>query len=93
MLNYGRVIAVLEEELGQAGAEAVSDAINQYLASVKVSDIPCTEDVIVLYSLAYAFDCSNLNHILPEFDCLRGKLRTLGDFISKDGGSIDDVSL
>lgn len=75
MFNFGRIVDVCFEELGQSGAEAVNDAINFYLANVPVTSLPCSEDVIDLYSLARCFDVQGFNTILPEFDCLRGKMR------------------
>ena len=72
MLNFGRITEVLKEELGEAGAEAVCDAVSFYLRECAVEDMGSAEDEYLLMTLLHAMDCAGLNWALPQYDPLRG---------------------
>lgn len=70
MLNYERIVEVLVDELGEVGAEAVSDAIGLYLKNAS-ANIGCGEEVGLLWPLFYSCDLRGLNTLLRDFDPLR----------------------
>ena len=69
MFNFGKVVDVLTEELGQCGAEAVCDAVSFYLANGD-EEIACPEDKYLLTVLLMLMDIRGLNSTLPEYDPL-----------------------
>lgn len=79
MFNFGQFVIICCEVLGEAGAEALSDAINYYLARASNDEFGCWEDQLILYSLLIAFDANGLNSIKSEFDALRGMRREFSD--------------
>lgn len=82
MFNFGQFVIICREVLGEAGAEALSDAVNYYLARAKNEEFGCWEDQLILYSLLMAFDADGLNNVCPEFDALRGLRRSFDQPIS-----------
>ena len=70
MLNFGRIVEVLRDELGDSGAEAVCDAVSFYLREGQ-EEFAAPEDKYILTVLLMAMDIDGLNSTLPEYDPLR----------------------
>ena len=69
MMNFGRIVDVLMDELGEAGAESVCDAVSFYLREGK-EEFACPEDRYLLTVLLMTMDSAGLNSTLPEYDPL-----------------------
>lgn len=67
MLNYERIVKVIEEELGDGGAEAITDAIGLYLLHGE-ENFGCREDGLLIWPLFYLLDMQGHNFLLKEYD-------------------------
>ena len=56
MFDFGRIVSVISEELGESGTEAISCAVEHALMYGKEGDFGCDDDVAILYMLCRAFD-------------------------------------
>lgn len=56
MFDFGRIVSVISEELGESGTEAVSFAVEHALMHGKEGDFGCDDDIPILYMLCRAFD-------------------------------------
>lgn len=69
MLDFGRIVEVMTDELGPSGAEAVCDAVTFYLREGK-EELAAPEDKYILTVLLMAMDAEGLNSALPEYNPL-----------------------